>query len=813
MDLRWKPVNRDSQRSIKVILHPTAAIYEVRRGLDVGSDDSIDLSEFVSQGTHTAFEASVTLSFNRELFGDFQPKPNQILEIQLWEAGAWKPCWLGVVDNISQFTLQRGTRSMQLIAKSRDQEDIWRNTKRLTPLFPQLTNLTYMAERIARSAGLKGDEILLPVSAFTTAHSNTQLADMNAWDMLTAIFQAMGWTPFIDCVGRLRAADRGLVGRRPDVMLEDDRLVRVGGSRQRPPKSRVRVLWLNPVLKKHKRQGQMVGQETITLGWFIPYWKRKVWFSADHTLRAEGTYINWEKSTSVNQFAKEWLGFDFVEEKWLQQTETSGKLSFRNWQSVAALIAFGTMIGAMAGKRDKVVGTVTVPLTGPGIINPDAHTEPVGSIYESIAMAAWATMAMTLGTGTYEIWGVPYDWVHARNISEAFDSSVPTWVDNSVDIESDFVVNEEHAKAMCIRELIYQAREANKWSVTIVDDPRIEYGDILQFHDGTQLYVEDFSRKLERGSPAELDVSGFMIPKGVVVGQGSLMGGGAPGFPGGFPPGVNPPTGPGGKYFIWAWSDRGGPTPDAPGSQAGAPTTMDQWEAYFFGLINRTKGSPANDYETVLNGLKDQGMKVNPTPGEVPQVSWPFYGMSVMIDAGGHPRGRIWLPTPTPDANNYYTHEIQVIGDDPNPPDGGGSGGGGGDEFGPDTMPDYRNIAQSVADQWNLTVPSDQEEQGKAQLCRLIAWEIYQQDPNIGLFKKTGGNQVMNLSTDLCIQKPDGSFADCTTAKNNGNGTHTIKVSWGTHAPDKNTHDPVESDRWIQPTQALADAPGPLTRK
>ena len=536
MDGRWRAVSRDSKRDMRVILHPTAAIWDVRRGLDPEADDydGIDLSPFVSTGTQTAFDCNLTLKFNRELFGETQPKPNQILEIQFWQDGKFGPIWIGIVDSINSFTLQRGERSMQLIAKTRDQQDIWRRTKRVTTLFPQMTNLTYIAQRVARAAEMKGDEIVLPPSAFYTAHTNTQLADMNAWDMITQVFLPMGWTPFIDGVGRLRAANRSLQGRHSDIILEDSRLLKIGGQRQRPPITRVRVQWLNPELKMYKKQDQLLGSPvTITLGWFIPYWKRTVWYSDDHTLRAvpSSTRINYATSTSVNEFAKKWLHFDFVHEDWTPQAENKGKLSFKNWQSIAADAAFLLMVGKIGSRSDMVAGEVLVstppsslvaaPGTGqvsgvmkvvPTTAFKTVPTPITGSIAEALATGAWATMAMTLGTGTYEIWGTPFDWVHARNTSEAFDSSTPTWVDNNQDIESDFITNENHAKAVAIRELIYLARSANKWSVTLVDDPRIEFGDILEFTDGNQFYVEDFSRSLERGSEATLDVKGFLIP-------------------------------------------------------------------------------------------------------------------------------------------------------------------------------------------------------------------------------------------------------------------------------------------------------------
>jgi len=530
MDGRWKPVSRDSKKDVKVILHPTAAIWEVRRGMDPGSDDSVDLSEFVSQGTQSVFEASVTLKFNRELFGDAQPAPNQILEIQLWQSGIWKPIWLGIIDAISSFTLQRGERSMVITAKTREQQDVWKSVKRLTPMFPQMTDFGYIAHRVARSAGMQGDEIILPQSAFSTKHSNTQMADMSAWEMLQQVCVPLGWSPFIDGLGRLRVASRELQHRTPDIILEDDRLIKVGGQRQRPPMSRVRVQWLNPTMKKYKKMDQQLGQsQTVTMGWFLPYWKRTFWFSDDKTLRAENARINWSKdhSQSANLFPQTPFGA-FVSENFQQIAENKGRLLLINKAFAVALPLAINLIRATATRTDKVMGTINVtqptlisdPLGGPvfGTIPVDGtmlHTVPTpvtGSVFESIQLAAWVYIMMTIQNGVYEIWGTPYDWVHARNTSEAFDSSVPTYVDNVMDIENDFIVDESHAKAVAIRELIYSARSANRWSVTLVDDPRIEYGDILKFTDGSQLFVEDVSRQLERGSEAILDVQGFIIP-------------------------------------------------------------------------------------------------------------------------------------------------------------------------------------------------------------------------------------------------------------------------------------------------------------
>ena len=658
MDLRWHPFNRDSQKDVRVILHPTADIAEVRRGQETASDDSIDLSPYVTQGTQSAFDVSVTLNFNRELFGATQPKPNQILEIQLWQDEEFRPCWIGVIEAINSFTLQRGERSMQLTAKTRDSQDVWRNTKRVTPLYPQMTDLTYIIFRIAMAAGMKHDEIVLPRSAYTTAHSNTQLAEMNAWDMVEAVALACGWKPFIDVLGRLRMADRTLIGRQPDVVVPDASLIRVGGQRQRSSRTRVRVLWLNPLMTKHIDQGQLLNSYDITLGWFLPYWKKTVYFSDDKTQRAVNTWMR--SNPSANKFG--WPPFvQDGPDRYRQQTEVQGKIHLINWSFAAMPPLLYLWIKSVRERTDHVTGAFEVPPTGGLVSIPEAGPlntvpSPNGSLKESIMLGIFMYLMIKVGTGTYEIWGQPFHWAHARNISEAFDESVPTWVDNAVEIECDFIQNEEHAKQTAIRELIYQAKEQNKWNVTIVDDPRIEVGSILQFTDGTQLYVEDFNRKLERGSEATLDVQGFYI--GLVRGIGKTIAGGTPPLPGEvtggqLPPGTGepPPT-----SFVWAWKPMpGSPAVDSP--YGDGPQDEAAYKTYFFGLIGKAEGDPANDWEAVLT---DSGIPNGLDVGVVPTDSMPFYALTQQIGAGGV-RGRLFLPTSTADGLGYYSFPVDLL--------------------------------------------------------------------------------------------------------------------------------------------------------
>ena len=92
------------------------------------------------------------------------------------------------------------------------------------------------------------------------------------------------------------------------------------------------------------------------------------------------------------------------------------------------------------------------------------------------------------------------------------------------------------------------------------------------------------------------------------------------------------------------------------------------YKTYFFQYIKREIGAPANDWKAVLESLPQQGFFTNPKPGQI-MPSSPHHGISIMIDAGGNARGRIWLPTDTyttdQNGNQWYTHEMQVIADGP----------------------------------------------------------------------------------------------------------------------------------------------------
>ena len=96
------------------------------------------------------------------------------------------------------------------------------------------------------------------------------------------------------------------------------------------------------------------------------------------------------------------------------------------------------------------------------------------------------------------------------------------------------------------------------------------------------------------------------------------------------------------------------------------PQTEDEFAAYFYALIGRTPGGPANDYEAVLSALYPwNGQLLMIPPGVGPGIKQypgaPFFGLTQQYS--GTPKARVFLPADTPDDLGYYTRCMQYVDD------------------------------------------------------------------------------------------------------------------------------------------------------
>lgn len=483
MDERFQPTAQDAEREVALMLYPAGTDFAaVRNGTASGA---VDLAPYASRIEQRPDQLTLTLAWHLELYSVAEPQPGRLVSVQL--DGVL--LWLGLIESRHEYRIEPGTRTMSLTARRRDATPKWRSVRRVTDLYPMGTSLDTILRDVAASLGIEGDAVQLPPMGYAVAQSNLQLADMTGWEMLESLMLPAGFSPFVDGQGRLRAMSREIAQRAADVSLAAGRIAAVTGSRARPAVSALRLKWLDPNLTEVAQAERALASANITAGFFQVRQQQAVYWSDDRTQRARGTHL------IVKQSANSGL-IKVCDEDYRETAHTGGKVVLETASWVPGLIGVFVAVKAAGALPD-----IAPPFGGP--------TTPIGKmVHAALELSVLLVMA-SIGTGSYEIWGTPYDYVHARNTTEAFDAAAAEWAEAVEELSSDLILSEPHAQAVAARELIYRVRSASAYGVTIVDDPRIEPGDLMRLPDGSRLYVTGYRRLLHRDAPAVLEVEGF----------------------------------------------------------------------------------------------------------------------------------------------------------------------------------------------------------------------------------------------------------------------------------------------------------------
>ncbi len=453
--------------------------------------DTFDITSYVTSLDQKSNGASITLSHNGELVGVARPKANQLVQIKLNGYVALN----GVINTVGRDHESRGTeRRFQVDVKTRDATPWWRDVRRVSPVFGVGADLGGMARSVLNALGLSMSEFTLPNIGIYLAHDNAQLADQSAWDMLEMILQPALLEPWVDANGVLKAVSRN-VRRSPDFTLTWPQVLSLdpASNSQRP--TTVRVKWLDPKLSKVSQQDQSLAQSSLSAGFFCPRSQADVWWSEDHRQRAELTRLVVKQSVNG--------GLLHVGNEWYHNTSDFGGTVFVDVDAFLPVLATASLAGLLASSH--IPDTVQVGITGTGV------TIPVGRTLQQTALNVLLITLMTMGFGVYEIWGTPYDYVHAVNETEAYDQNAADWEERVDEIANDLVPNESVASDLAVSELLYRAKSCDGATLVMADDLRVERGDIIALPDGRQVYVTDFNRPLTRGVDATLSVSGFWL--------------------------------------------------------------------------------------------------------------------------------------------------------------------------------------------------------------------------------------------------------------------------------------------------------------
>jgi hypothetical protein len=445
----------------------------------------VDLSVLVIRCQQSDKEVQITLNWNQSLAGASQPAPGQWIVLRLNNQDLWR----GVIDSVSDYREQRGTWQLGLVVRSRDGQDLWRGPKRVTETFPAGTTFDAIATSIASSMGLSGNEYNLAGIGVSVVQQNMQLADLSAWEMLTELLWPAGFTPWVNAAGILTMISRD-VQRPADRVIPKEELIAITGSRQTLGANRVRLKWLSSELAKSSQQDQSLAQTGLTAGFFMLEQNRDLYWSDDRRQRAENTYLKIIQSVNSGLLP---VG----SEAYVEQDEFHGRVTVTTSLWVPTL-ATASLAGLLASSAIPDGATLF-------------ETIPIGRVVQATSEVAILLIMMSMGSGQYEIWGTPYDYIHPVNTTEAYVCSTPQHNESVDELESDLIMDEAHAQTVTQRELRYRAFASQSYGVDILDDPNIEIGDILELYEGSRLYVTGYSRDLSRGADALLKVTGFKV--------------------------------------------------------------------------------------------------------------------------------------------------------------------------------------------------------------------------------------------------------------------------------------------------------------
>jgi hypothetical protein len=118
---------------------------------------------------------------------------------------------------------------------------------------------------------------------------------------------------------------------------------------------------------------------------------------------------------------------------------------------------------------------------------------------------------MSIGSGQYEIWGVPFDYAYLEKTTIAIEDGTPYWAENEREIKNDFIGTHDQADTIALTELIWEKSQTRSRRIVIEDDPSLEVGDIIGIPDGRKILVTGLSKKIKRGEVSSLIVDGFKV--------------------------------------------------------------------------------------------------------------------------------------------------------------------------------------------------------------------------------------------------------------------------------------------------------------
>lgn len=389
----------------------------------------------------------------------------------------------------------RADFSEGLSATAYGREERYLNMEVTTESFDGPVDLGTMAFEIARThMGLGQNEIRFGAFGYESRHKVNQLVEINALQALYELGFPVGKKPKFNALGQLVFVDVDLDKPPARIYSAGDFVVRslVASPNDVEVNNQVVLRGLDFNMTKTIQELQILTELDLTTGFFDSSLKRKVFYSQDHSQRAQDTKV-------VQRHRIKFSGAD-----WNEVDEFHGVLDVDTHflRNVRAII-FGTYLVLQAAL---VVIDLAIQLGGTSVAAtptppqevPLAVLRSIIQVTSQIALAALLWSMNFIGRGHYEIWGKPFEYVYQELVSDNRLVGLDPEELRKCELRNDFIGTLEDLDEIGRSRLRRELLKNQLYEIQILEDPLLEVDDVIETQNGSRYYILSVQRNFSR---------------------------------------------------------------------------------------------------------------------------------------------------------------------------------------------------------------------------------------------------------------------------------------------------------------------------
>jgi len=238
--------------------------------------------------------------------------------------------------------------------------------------------------------------------------------------------------------------------------------------------NKVILTYLSNTLSRVDGEDQVLGSASVTTGFFRPEQTIDVYYSDERKSRSDNPRFIVVQSVNSGLLP---VGSESMVK--IDEFHSRITIEIDIWVPVLATVLLAVYLVLSASLDNIGIGSFGV-----------------GHFLQGLCLVGILLIMMSLGTGQYEVWGIPYEMVYLEKQAIAQVSGIEFWEERERAIRNDFVSTEEMALPLVQNELHYEVMKGQPRTLLLRYDPRYEPGDIIQISNTVKVYVDSMKRTL-----------------------------------------------------------------------------------------------------------------------------------------------------------------------------------------------------------------------------------------------------------------------------------------------------------------------------